>query len=318
MRKMLFATVLAGFASLTGLNGTASAQTIGVSFHVFDDNFITVLRNGMIKHAETLPGVKLQVENAQGDVGRQLDQIKNFIAAGVNALVVLPVDTSGATAITELAAKANIPLVYVNREPNNVDSLPKGEAFIASNELDSGTLETKEVCRLLHEKGVKEAKVAVLVGQLGNFAAKTRTQDIKNVIATPDCSFMKIVDEQSAGWQRVKAADIVTNWVSSGLKFDAIIANNDEMAIGAIQALKASGQPVKDLVIAGIDATKDGLAAMADGSLKVTVFQDAAGQGAGGVDAALALLKGTPLEKKVYIPFQLVTPANMATFANRN
>src|SRR5262249_46300808 len=121
-----------------------------------------------------------------------------------------------------------------------------------------------------------------------------------------------------AGWQRVKAADIVTNWVSSGIKFDAIIANNDEMAIGAIQALKAAGHPMNDTIVAGIDATKDGLAAMAEGSLKVTVFQDAAGQGAGGIDAAVALVKGKSVDKKVYIPFQLVTPANMAQFANRN
>lgn len=312
--------ILASTTVVFGLSaGVSHAETIGASFHVFDDNFITVLRNGMIDHADRLDGVTLQVENANGDVGRQLDQIQSFIASGVDGLIVLPVDTDGTIAISELAAEAGIPLVYVNREPINVDDLPAKQAFIASDEIESGTMQTEEVCRILKEEGEGEnAKIAVLQGELGNFAARVRTQDIKDVIATPDCSFMEIVAEQSGNWQRIEANDIVSNWLSSGLEFDAIIANNDEMAIGAIQAVKSAGADTDDYIIAGIDATVDGLAAMSAGDLDVTVFQDAAGQGAGGVDAVRSFLADESVDQKTYIPFQLVTPSNMTEFENRN
>ena len=106
----------------------------------------------------------------------------------------------------------------------------------------------------------------------------------------------------------------MTNWLSTGKPFDGVIANNDESAIGAIQAMKAAGIDMKAVVVGGVDATQDALAAMQAGDLDVTVFQDAAGQGAGALDAALKLAKGEAVEQKVYIPFQLVTPANIDDF----
>ena len=112
--------------------------------------------------------------------------------------------------------------------------------------------------------------------------------------------------------------DLVTNWLAAGVEFDAVIANNDEMAIGAVQALKAAGRSMDSVVIAGVDATQDALAAMAAGDLDVTVFQDAAGQGKGALDAAIKLAKGEKVEAKVYIPFQLVTPANIAEYQQKN
>ncbi len=313
MKKTL---LVAGLAALLGT--TAMAENIGVSMAKFDDNFLTVLRNGMEEHAKTLDGVTLQIEDAGDDVAKQLDQVNNFIAGGVSAIIVNPVDTSATQAISDAAAAANIPLVYVNREPVNVDTLPDNQAFVASNEADSGTLETLEVCRLLKEAGKTEANIFVIQGQLSNQAAVMRTKDIHDVIATPECSFMKIIDEQTSNWNRDEAQNLMTNWLSSGQAFDAVVANNDESAIGAIQAMKAAGIDMTTVVVGGVDATQDALAAMEAGDLDVTVFQDAAGQGAGSVNAAVALAKGEPVEQKVYIPFQLVTPANMADFKAKN
>lgn len=310
-------TLLAGLA-LTLMSGTAIAEEIGVSMALFDDNFLTVLRNGMIEYAGTLEGVNLQVEDAQNDVAKQLDQINNFIASGVDAIVVNPVDTSATQAMSDAAAAANIPLVYVNREPVNVDTLPDNQAFVASNEKDSGTLETQEVCRLFTEMGKTEANVYVIMGELSNQAAVMRTQDIHDVIATPECSFIKIIDQQTSNWSRDQAQNLMTNWLSSGTAFDGVIANNDESAIGAIQAMKAAGIDMASVVVGGVDATQDALAAMQAGDLDVTVFQDAAGQGKGAVDAALKLAKGEAVEQKVYIPFQLVTPANIGDFLSKN
>jgi inositol transport system substrate-binding protein len=281
---------------------------------LYDDNFLTVIRNGMQKYVSGLDNVTLQIEDAQNDVSKQQNQIQNFVASGVDAIIVNPVDTDATVALTKLAEDAGIPLVYVNRQPVNVDSLPANQAFVASNEVESGTLQTKEICRLLGGKG----KAVVIMGELSNQAARQRTQDIKDVIATDECKGMTIVEEQTANWQRTQAQDLMTNWITAGVEFDAVIANADEMAMGALQALKAAGRDLDTVVIGGIDGSQDVLAAMKAGEIEVTVFQDAFGQGAGAVDTALKIVRKQPFEQKTYIPFQLITPANMNDFLDKN
>ncbi|QRY65471.1 sugar ABC transporter substrate-binding protein (plasmid) [Ensifer sp. PDNC004] len=309
MKKLVLSTALAVMMSTA-----AHAETIGVSMALFDDNFLTVLRNGMSDYAKTLDGVELQIEDAQNDVSKQQSQIQNFIAAGVTAIIVNPVDTDATAAMSKIAADAGIPLVYVNREPVNVDTLPEKQAFVASNEQESGTLQTQEICKMLGGKG----KAVVMMGELSNQAARMRTKDIHDVLTTDQCKGIEIVEEQTANWSRTQGSDLLTNWLSAGLEFDAVISNNDEMAIGAIQALKAAGRSMDSVVIGGIDATQDALAAMAAGDLDVTVFQNAAGQGKGSVDAALKLAKGEPVDKKVYIPFELVTKDNLDKYQAKN
>ncbi|WP_028734531.1 sugar ABC transporter substrate-binding protein [Rhizobium leguminosarum] len=306
--------IIIGGAMAVLMSTSAHAGTIGASMAVFDDKFGTLLRNGMEEYANTLESVDLQIEDAQNDVAKQQSQVQNFIAAGVDAIIVQPVDTDATTVISKIAADAGVPLVYVNREPVNVDTLPQTQAFVASNEVDSGTLQTQEVCRLLNGKG----KAVVIIGELSNQAARMRTKDIHDVLATDKCKGIEIVEEQTANWQRTQGADLMTNWLSAGFEFDAVIANNDEMAIGAIQALKAAGRPMDSVVVGGIDATDDALAAMAAEELDVSVFQDAIGQGKGSIDAALKLAKGEPVKKKIYIPFELVTKENLAKFQGKN
>ena len=162
------------------------------------------------------------------------------------------------------------------------------------------------------------AKGYLLMGMLSNQAAVQRTKDVDDVLGMDMCNFIEIIDRQTAEWSRDQAQDLMTNWLSSGEDFQVVFANNDEMAIGAIQALKASGIAMEDVVVVGVDATQDALASMAAGDLDATVFQDAFGQGEGSVDAALALARGEDVEQKVYIPFQLVTPDNMADFMSAN
>jgi inositol transport system substrate-binding protein len=296
----------------------ASAVTVGVSMALFDDNFLTVLRNGIQKYGDD-NGVTVQIEDAKNDVAKQLDQINNFVASGVDAIIVNPVDTSATQAMSDAAAKAKIPLVYVNRQPINLDTLPDNQAFVASNEVDSGTLETKEICRQLKEAGKTEANAYIIMGELSNQAAVQRTQDIHDVIGGPDCGVkINIIDKQTSNWRRDEAQNLMTNWLSTGTAFDAVIANNDESAIGAIQAMKAGGIDMKAVLVGGVDATQDALAAMQAGDLDVTVFQNAAAQGSGSVDAAVKLAKGEAVEQKVWVPFELVTPANIANYLKKN
>jgi inositol transport system substrate-binding protein len=313
MKKTVFA---AGLATLLGT--TAMADGIGVSMALFDDNFLTVLRNGIQAYADD-NGLSVQINDAQNDVAKQLDQINNFIASGVDAIIVNPVDTSATQAMSDAAAAAGVPLVYVNRQPINVDSLPDNQAFVASNEEESGTLQTIEMCRLFAEQGLSEASVYVMMGELSNQAAIQRTADIYDVIEAGNCAVtLNIIDEQTANWSRDQAQNLMTNWLSTGAPFDGVIANNDEMAIGAIQAMKAAGLDMGVIIVGGIDATQDALAAMQAGDLDVTVFQNAFAQGSGALNAAVALASGETVDKKVYIPFELVTPANIGDYLSAN
>jgi ABC-type sugar transport system substrate-binding protein len=311
MKKFILAAAMTALMS-----GSAFAGNIGVSM-ANSDTFLTVLRKG-IESAAAAANQPVQIEIADDDVAKQLSQIQNFIAAKVDAVIVNAVDTSATAPMTKLANDAGIPIVYVNRQPADVDNLGKG-AFVASNEVDSGTLETKEVCRLLKEAGKSEANILIMVGDLANQAAVQRTKDIHDVNAGPDCGVkLNVLDEQTAVWDPVKAQDLMTNWIAAGHKPDAVIANNDNMAIGAINAMKAAGWDMKTVIVGGIDATQEALAYMKAGDLDITVFQDAAGQGGGAVGAAIALAKGEKVETKVWIPFQLVTPANMGDFMAKN
>jgi inositol transport system substrate-binding protein len=311
MKKFVLA---AGLTALMGTTAFAELQ-IGVSVARFDDNGLTVMRNGMTAFDESSDDVSLQIEDATDDVAKQLDQINNFIASGVDAIIVNAVDTNATEAMSRAASSAGVPLVYVNRQPINMFTLPDGQAFVASNEIESGTLAAFRMCQDLRAAGKSGGATAyVLVGQLSNQAAVQRTKDFHDVIGMDMCNFITIIDEQTAEWSRDKAADLMTNWISSGEPFDAVFGNNDEMAIGAIQAMKSAGISMDDVVVGGVDATADALVAMAQGDMDVTVFQDLAGQGAGSIKTAMALVNGDAVDKQVFIPFKLVTPENLADF----
>jgi inositol transport system substrate-binding protein len=286
----------------------ANAQKVGLAM-ANQDTFLAYMSDALRAQAKKV-GANVQMEVAGDDVGKQLSQIQNFIAQKVEAIIVNPVDTDVTPRITKLVTAANIPLIYVNRRPADFEKLPAGVAWVASDEKVSGTLQTQEVCRVMKGKG----NIVVLMGELSNEAARTRTKDIENVLATKECSGIRILDKREGKWQRTAGNDITTNWVANGMKFDAIISNNDEMAIGAIQALKAARKWRPDFMVAGIDATPDALASMKAGDLKVTVFQNAAGQGAGSLDAAIKLIKKQSVDRFVNIPFELVTPDNLSRY----
>lgn len=285
---------------------SALAETIGVSMAYFDQNFLTIIRHSIDKEAKAR-GITVQFEDARGDVGRQTDQVQSFISAGVDAIIVDPVNSAGTPAITKLVTKAGIPLVYVNRTPGD-SKLPSGVVFVGSDEKESGTLQMEELARLANYKG----NVAIMIGNLTDAGALQRTKDVEQVVAKyPN---MKVVQKQSANYSRSEGMDLMMNWVTNGEPIDIVAANNDEMAIGAIMALQQAGKRDSKVLIGGIDATPDGLKALSSGKMQVTVFQDAVGQGKASVDVAQRMIKGEKLEPYYWIPFELVTPATMQKF----
>lgn len=285
---------------------SALAETLGVSMAYFDQNFLTIIRHSIDKEAKAR-GITVQFEDARGDVGRQTDQVQSFISAGVDAIIVDPVNSAGTPAITKLVTKAGIPLVYVNRTPGD-SKLPSGVVFVGSDEKESGTLQMEELARLANYKG----NVAIMIGNLTDAGALQRTKDVEQVVAKyPN---MKVVQKQSANYSRSEGMDLMLNWVTNGEPIDIVAANNDEMAIGAIMALQQAGKRDSKVLIGGIDATPDGLKALSSGKMQVTVFQDAVGQGKASVDVAQRMIKGEKLEPYYWIPFELVTPATMQKY----
>ncbi len=123
-------------AALALVAGSAHAENVGITIARSDSAFLTILRNGMQDQAAKLDGVTVQVEDAQNDTSRQLDQVQNFVSSGVDAIIVVAVDGDSTPALTKMATDAGIPIVYANHPPADVDKLPETAAFVGSNEID--------------------------------------------------------------------------------------------------------------------------------------------------------------------------------------
>lgn len=299
------ASLLTGCADSGGSkssNGSGGDVTIGVTFPILDQ-FLQTLADGMRAKAKEL-GVKLNIVAAQEKTDIQLGQVENFISQGVDAILIIPVDTDAAAPMTEEVTAAGIPLVYVNRRPSD---LPGSVAYVGSDSYVSGKLEMTQLAKLAGGKG----NVVVLQGDPANEAAIQRTKGCQDVVK--ENPGMKVTKVQAGNWYRDEGLAIMENWLQSGDQIDVVCANNDEMALGAVQALK-NAKKLDKVLVGGIDATSDALAAMKSGELEVTVFQDAVGQGGGAVDTAVKLVKGEQSDKDVDVPYQLVTPDNIGKF----
>ncbi|MCV9999410.1 substrate-binding domain-containing protein [Pararhizobium sp. YC-54] len=306
LRKVAFAAAAATTLLCSTL--AARADDIGVSMPYFDDVWLTNLRNSITTNAEKA-GLGVQAEDAQGDVSKQADQVNNLIASGVKALIVSPVDTSATQPITAAAQAAGIPLIYVARKPDQ--DLPQNVIYVGSDERTSGVMQAEEFAKQLNGKG----RVVIFQGELAVNTTTVRTGGIDQVLAKyPE---IEVIQKPSANYQRQQAGDIMTNILSSGEHVDGVIANNDEMAIGAILSAIAAGADPKPIVFAGIDGTGEALHQMAEGNLDITVFHNAKGQGEKAVEAATKMVKGDAVDPVYWVPFELVTKANEAEYASR-
>jgi inositol transport system substrate-binding protein len=282
---------------------------IGVAMALFDDVWLTLVRDAMTKWAKNHPDVELTIVDASNDTAKQTGQVENFLAQGMDAIVILPVDTAATGPMTKAVVKAGKPLVYVNRKPSN---LPKAVVYCGSNSIEAGIMNMEELGKAMGGKG----NVAILMGELSNEAAIGRTDGIKKVIKEkfPD---IKVVREQTGNWKREQGKTIMENWLASGQEIDGVASNNDEMALGALQAIKAAGKLGK-IPVGGTDGSRDALASMGKGELNNTVFQDPVGQGEEAVNAAYLLVKKEPNPKvvdgNIWIPYQPVTKENFKSF----
>ncbi|MFD0693716.1 sugar ABC transporter substrate-binding protein [Paenibacillus sp. GCM10027628] len=280
----------------------ASKFTIGVSMPTFNDKWLSYLLGSMKDFGDAHKDFNATYVDAQNDANKQLSQVETFISQKVSAIAIVPVDTVSIQQIVDKANKAKIPIVIINRTFDGVD---KASAYVGGQSIESGILEMTQVGKVLGGKG----DIAVMEGSNGHEAAIQRTAGYKQVIKEkyPD---IKIVLDQSADFDRAKGMSLMENWLNSGKHIDAVAANNDEMAIGAIMALKAANK-LDQIKVFGIDGTPVGLGFIKSGELQATVFQDAMGQGKGGMETAYKLAKGEQVNKTNYVPYVLVTKDNV-------
>jgi inositol transport system substrate-binding protein len=290
---------------------SGSGIVIGASFPALDP-FLTALADALQAHAAALGDVDVRLVSAQGPGDTQIEDVQAFVDQGVDAVIVVADDTDATAPITELVRGAGIPLVYLNRRPADLPfdgSIP----YVGSDSLAAGTMEMSALADRAGEHG----DVALLIGDPANEAAVRRTEGAKDVIVEHHA--MRLVREAAAGWDRARAHDVVQGWLTAGDTFDLVCANDDEMALGAIDALREADL-LSLTIVGGVDGTADGLAAIGSGDLDVTVFQDAAAQGAGAIDAAMDLVGGRSVatdDGVVDVPQALVTRENVGEYLSR-
>ncbi|CAI1743170.1 MULTISPECIES: substrate-binding domain-containing protein [Serratia] len=282
----------------------AKSYRVGVALANFDLNFVSILRTQM---ADELKQQQMdgQFVDAKGDVALQVQQVEDFINLGVDAIILNPVDTQGVQPMMAAAKRADIPLIFVNRKPEV--KLEQEMAYVGSDSAVGGEMQMEALAKRMNYRG----NVAILMGALSNEEARERTRAVEAVIAK--YKDMKVLEKQSARWQRNEAVDVVSGWLLNGSPIDAIAANNDEMAIGAIMALNQAKN--KNILVAGIDGTPDGLQFIKNGGMALTIFQDAKGQAIGAVKVTKALLDKQPTEPYLWVPYKTITQANLAQFA---
>jgi inositol transport system substrate-binding protein len=305
------AAVLAVCAlSLSFLSGCKKAEPrkegeilIGFSSRDLSAEYTAKLSEAIVAYAQTKPGVKVVMVDAQSDVQKQFSQVENFVAQKVDAIILNPCELEASTPAVDYVKKAGIPLVLVNQTTKSA-----GDSYIGSNDFEAGRMAMEAIAKNLNGQG----GVLMLHGIMGTSAQLQREAGAREVFAK--YPGLKLVDHQTASWDRAKAMALTENWIQAHKgKFSAVFAHNDEMAMGALLALERAGLK-KDVYVIGIDAIAQALSAVKEGRLDATVFQDAVGQGKGSVDAAIQLAKKQPCAKDTMIPFQLVTRENVTQF----
>lgn len=299
--------------TLLSLSPSVFAIQVGVSIAQMDDVFLSRLRGYIIEQSKTYPDMKVQFEDAQGAVDKQLSQVQSFVNGKVDVIIVNPVDTQGTKNMSEAARAAKIPLIYLNRLPSD-SKMGNGVSYIGSDEVEAGRLQMQYLADMVKDR--KSVNVAIMKGLLSNDATRFRTQGAKEVIAKhPN---MHVTLEDTAKWMREDGMNLMNNWILSGDKIDILSANADEMAIGAAMAIKSNGMKVgKDILVGGTDGGPNGLQSIKSGLLTVTVFQDAKSQAYGAVDMAEKTAKGEAPKDINFIPFKLVTPKNYQQFMTK-
>lgn len=278
---------------------------VGCTLQNLSEEFMTMLKGSMELKLEDYDNVELIVNDAEGKPDKQASQLDSFAAQGVDAVIISPVDADALAPAVKSVVDAGIPVITCSADVTG----DQGQVWVGSENENGGEIEMRYVAEQLGGKG----KVAVLRGPLGAFAEQGRFAGYEKVLEEyPD---IEVVFDQTANWQREEAMALVENLLSSGTEIDAIVCQNDGMALGALEAVKAAGKK-DEIIITGIDAIEDALNSIKDGELDATCFQDAISQGQTALEMAVKAANGETIERN-NIPFELVTAENVEEYYSR-
>jgi ribose transport system substrate-binding protein len=266
---------------------------IGLSISTLNNPFFVSLKEGAEKEAKA-QGAELLVADAQNDSAKQVNDIEDLIQKGADVLIINPADSDAVTAAVQSANDANIPVITVDRSANGGDVV----SHIASDNVAGGKMAGDFILEKLGKKG----KVVELEGIPGSSAARERGEGFhKAVDAVKD---IKVVAKQAADFDRAKGLSVMENILQGNKDIQAVFAHNDEMALGALQALEAAG--LKNVVVVGFDATDDAVKAVKDGKMAATVAQKPAEIGQKGVQTAVKVVNKESVEKFIPVSLELV------------
>jgi len=287
--------VLAVGVALTLASSTV-AQTIGLSLSTLDNPFFVTLRDGAQQAAADL-GLELLVTDARDSVSTQVNDIEDLIQRGVQVLIINPTDSAAVVPVVMAANAAGIPVIAVDR---GIDGGTIAY-FIASDNVAGGASAAEFICEQLGGTG----PVVELEGIAGTSAARERGLGF-NTFMRESCPGITIVARQTANFNRAEGLSVMENILVAQAQIAAVFAHNDEMALGALEAIEASG---RDILVVGFDATDDAVAAVQAGRMAATVAQLPAMLGAQAVEAAAEIIaSGAPAETvTVAVGLQLVT-----------
>lgn len=280
---------------------------IGAAMSSFADKGQTYLQDGVRAFDAEYDDVEVLMTDAKDDPAVQLNQVETLLTKGVDAILIVPVDISALKPVFRQVKEDGVKLVIANRMPAE-EFHGEFDVYTGSESIQAGLLQAEWVAQAMQPEG---GKVGIIMGPLGHEAARMRTEGNKQIFAKYDN--IEIVMDAEAKWDRAKGMQVAENWIQSGTKLDAILCNNDEMAIGTLLAAEGAGIADGDLIIAGVDATPDALEYLGKG-LDVTVFQNMNAQGYNGAKAAYNLVVGNAVDKWDWIPFETVTPENMGDY----
>lgn len=289
MKKLTTLAMALGLA----ISGSALAQdTLALAVSTLDNPFFVTLKAGAEKKAQEL-GYKLVVLDSQNDPAKELANVEDLTVRGAKVLLINPTDSDAVGNAVAIANKKNIPVITLDRGVNKGDVV----SHIASDNVAGG----KMAGDFIAEKVGKNAKVIQLEGIAGTSAARERGEGFKQAV---EANGFALLASQPADFDRTKGLNVMENLLASHSAAKAVFAQNDEMALGALRAIKAAG---KDILVVGFDGTDDAVKAVQGGKLAATIAQQPEKIGELGVETADKVLKGEKVEAQIPVPLKVIS-----------
>ncbi|MFU2112867.1 ribose ABC transporter substrate-binding protein RbsB [Glaesserella parasuis] len=289
MKKLTSLAIALGFVFSTS---AMAKETIALAISTLDNPFFVTLKEGAEKKAKEL-GYNLVVLDSQNDPAKELSNVEDVTVRGAKVLLINPTDSEAVGTAVAVANKKNIPVITLDRGANKGNVV----SHIASDNVAGG----KMAGDFIAEKVGKNAKVIQLEGIAGTSAARERGEGFKQAV---EANQFELLASQPADFDRTKGLNVMENLLASHGSAKAVFAQNDEMALGALRAIRASG---KNILVVGFDGTDDAVKAVNGGQLAATIAQQPEKIGELGVEVADKVLKGEKVEAQIPVPLKVIS-----------